>query len=353
MVDFFDWHMPIMYTSIIEEHLTVRNSVGLFDVSHMGNFNIFGNDALPFLQRIFTTDMALAKKGALRYTHILNEQGKIIDDMICAKLEDDKFFCIPNASMIETDYKWFTRHTSHADEFPDINIENVSDDYAIIALQGPNAASTLQKITSYDLSSMNLFEWADILLESVSDGKKFTVWHSGYTGEDGFELMVKREYAVKVWNELFDAGREYGIKPIGLGARDTLRLEKGFLLSGVDFHEDRTSLETNWNFEWAVDLEGHDFIGKDKLLAQKVQGDYELFVGIELTARGIPRPGYPIVKAGEPIGCVTSGTMIPKTDGTKVGIALGYVPQKYSEPGTEVEIEIRGRAVEGRIAKLP
>ena len=343
MIEFFGFHMPIQFTSIIEEHLAVRNSAGLFDVSHMGNFNVHGPDSAEFLSHVLTNNYQTSRIGELKYTHILNPEGKIIDDMIAAKLEDDRFACVPNASMIQRDLKWLQQHVGDYD----VKIDNVSDDYSILALPGPHAPKILQTLTPADLSTINFFECQEIAFADISEN--VIVWHSGYTGEDGFELMPENKFAAPIWQALMEAGQEFEIKPIGLGARDTLRLEKGFLLSGQDFHEDRTPLETNWSCDWAVSWD-HEFIGKAPMEAQKKAGDYELFIGIELIDKGIPRPGYNIMKDNTKIGTVTSGTMIP---GLKKGFALGYVPQEYAKPGTELTIEIRGRAAKGKVADLP
>ena len=343
MIEFFGWHMPVLFSGIIDEHIAVRNSLGLFDVSHMGNYFINGPDAAKFLSHVLSNNYLTSKIGELKYTHILNPEGKIIDDMIAARLAEDKFACVPNASMIDRDLEWFQQHTG---EF-DVKIDNVSDNYSILALQGPNAQKCLQKLTDDDLSDLNFFQCKYLKISDIPD--EVMVWHSGYTGEDGFELMPENNYAPKIWEALMNAGQEFDIKPIGLGARDTLRLEKGFLLSGQDFHEDRTSLETNWSAEWAVDWD-HDFIGKDALEAQKTKGGYELFIGIELIDKGIPRTGYDILKDNDKIGTVTSGTMIP---GKKIGFGLGYVAPEYSKPGTELAIDIRGRAAKGKVASLP
>jgi aminomethyltransferase len=343
MIEFFGWHMPVQFSGIIDEHLAVRNSLGLFDVSHMGNYFIDGPDAANFLSYVLTNNYITSKIGELKYTHVLNPEGKIIDDMIAARLNEERFACVPNASMIDRDLEWFQNHSGDFD----VKIENVSDEYSILALQGPNAQKCLQKITEENLDDFNFFQCKYLQFSGIPD--KVMVWHSGYTGEDGFELMPVNQYAPAIWDALMAAGQEFDIKPIGLGARDTLRLEKGFLLSGQDFHEDRTSLETNWSAEWAVDWD-HDFVGKGSLEAQKVEGGYELFIGIELIEKGIPRTGFDILIDNNKIGKVTSGTMIP---GKKVGFALGYVEPEYSKPGTELMIDIRGRMAKGKVADLP
>jgi aminomethyltransferase len=348
IIEFFGFELPVHYTSILDEHLAVRRSVGLFDVSHMGNFIITGPDAQDFLNHVLTNNMMKLKPGELKYAHILNEEGKIIDDMITAGLEAEKYFSVPNASMIDRDYEWFSSHTGDRD----VKIENVSDDYSILALQGQKARKVLKKLTDYDLKSLNFFQCTNLKLEGIDD--EILTWRSGYTGEDGFELMVPNQLAHNVWNTLIKAGEEFNIQPIGLGARATLRLEKGFVLSGQDFHEDRTSLETNWNGEWALNWDT-EFIGKKHVLAQKELGGYDLFCGITLDELkgGVPRPGHKILHNSEQVGTVTSGSVIPKLEGEKVAMALGFVRPELTKAGTELDIEIRNKPVKGHVAKLP
>lgn len=348
IIDFFGFSLPLQYTSILDEHLAVRRSVGLFDVSHMGNFSITGPDAQKFLNHVLTNNMMKLKDGDLKYAHILNDEGKIIDDMITAGLEAERYFSVPNASMIQRDYDWFTQHLGDFDA----KVENVSDDFSILALQGQKARKVLGKLTEFNLKELNFFQCANLKIKDIQE--EILTWRSGYTGEDGFELMVQNPLAHDAWNSLMDAGQEYDITPIGLGARDTLRLEKGFLLSGQDFHEDRTSLETNWNGEWAVNWDT-DFIGKEPMQAQKEKGGYDLFCGLKVEDKrgGVPRPGHKILQNGEPVGTVTSGTVIPTLEGDKFGFALGFVKSDLSKAGTELDIEIRDKPVKCTVAKLP
>ncbi|UCH88168.1 MAG: glycine cleavage system aminomethyltransferase GcvT [Thermoplasmata archaeon] len=348
IIEFFGFQLPVHYTTIMDEHLAVRRSVGLFDVSHMGNFIITGPNAQEFLNHVLTNNMMKLKPGELKYAHILNDDGKIIDDMITAGLEPEKYFSVPNASMIDRDYEWFTTHTGDRD----VKVENVSDEYSILALQGQNARKVLRKLTDYDLKSLEFFQCAYMKLKDIEE--EILIWRSGYTGEDGFELMVPNPLAHQAWDSLIAEGQEFDIKPIGLGARDTLRLEKGFLLSGQDFHEDRTSLETNWNGEWAINWDT-DFIGKEPMQAQKDKGGYDLFCGIQLDdfKSGVPRPGHKILQGGEQVGDITSGTAIPTLDGKKIGFALGYVKPELAKAGTKLDIEIRNKPVPGTVAKLP
>jgi aminomethyltransferase len=348
IIDFFGFQLPVHYTTIMDEHLAVRRSVGLFDVSHMGNFIITGKDAQQFLNHVLTNNMMRLKPGELKYAHILNEEGKIIDDMITAGLDPEKYFLVPNASMIDRDYEWFTTHLGDFD----VKVDNVSDKYSILALQGQKGRKVLGKLTDHDLKSLEFFQCSFMKISGIDE--EILVWRSGYTGEDGFELMVPNPIAKQAWDAVMSEGQEFDIKPIGLGARDTLRLEKGFLLSGQDFHEDRTSLETNWNGEWAINWDT-DFIGKEPLQAQKEKGGYDLFCGIKLNDKrsGIPRPGYRILQEGAVVGTVTSGTAVPTLDGEKIGFALGFVKPELAVAGTKLDIEIRDKPANGTVAKLP
>ncbi|MFA5772789.1 MAG: glycine cleavage system aminomethyltransferase GcvT [Thermoplasmata archaeon] len=337
MVNFNDWDMPIQYTSIIEEHMAVRKKAGMFDVSHMGDLIVSGNDAAEFINKVQTANIKKLSVGRMKYTHLLNDEGKIIDDLIIGKLIEKEFLWVVNAGTTDIVLNWLNKHVEG-----DVKIKNASDEYGCIAIQGPLAQNTLQKLTDYDLSQIKFFGF-----DHVELGEKCIVSRTGYTGEDGFEIISKPETTVDLWDELLDAGKEYGIKPAGLGARDTLRLEKGYLLSGQDFHNNRTPLEAS--AEWVVHWD-HEFIGKNILVEQKKRGDYDRFVGMELLERGIPRTGHQISKNGKKIGTVTSGTMSPVL---KKGIALGYVSYKYNEIGMDLTINIRDEEVKGKIVKVP
>lgn len=339
MVEFAGFVMPIQYTSIIDEHLAVRNNVGIFDVSHMGDITVHGDGAAELLSYLFTNDVKRAEHMELKYTHMLNDDGKIIDDMIATRISDDEFFIVPNAATTEKVYRWFNEHNEH-----NVKIEIVSDAYVCYAVQGPKSEKVLQRITGYDLKELKFFYacWTD-----VGPVKNVLVSRSGYTGEDGFELIAPSRLAAPLWKAIMRSGEDYNIKPVGLGARDTLRLEKGFLLSGQDFNEDRTPLEAN--HEWVIKWD-HEFIGKEALLKQKDEGIKELLVGISMDDKGIPRHGYKIKKNGEVVGEVTSGTMSPIL---KKGIALGYVKKEYSSPDTEMTVEIHGKDRKCHVVKLP
>lgn len=335
MVDFSGFYLPTHYTSITDEHVTVRESVGIFDVSHMGNFRIFGDTATGTVDNILTQDIKGMRMKQLKYTHFLNEEGMIVDDMIIARLSDDHYFAVPNAAKIKLDWDHFNKYRKEGTV-----MENLSEDYAIIAVQGPKAETLMKRVTTHPCD-MKFFNCD--YMHFVDIDRTFLVWRSGYTGEDGFELMIPNEDAVAVWESLFKHGEDLGVKPIGLGARDTLRLEKALLLSGQDFDFNHTSLETNvaWVVKW-----DHDFVGKDVLVKQKEKGIPQKFVAFHLKGRGIPRTGMEIFKDGKKVGIVTSGTMIPAK---KIGMGLGYVEMGLHEFGSEFEVQVRNNLVPAEV----
>lgn len=333
--EFANFEMPVEYKSILAEHLAVRNSVGIFDVSHMGKLIISGENAIDFVAKIFTYDLVNCKIKQLKYGFVLNEKGIILDDMIFYRLAEKEYLCIPNASTIEKIYNWFVKNGGE--------VKNLSDKYCIFAVQGKNAQKTLQKLTSFDLATIKYF-WFEYIDFGV--GKSFLTARSGYTGEDGFEIIVENEFAVELWNKILNAGKEFNILPCGLGCRDTLRMEKGFFLSGHDFNENKTAIEVNGEFaiKW-----NHEFIGKEILLKQKEEGNYDRFVGI-LLEKGIPREGYILQKNGKDIGKITSGTMSPSL---RKGIALGFVKKEFANIGEEIDVVIRDKIFKGKIVKMP
>ncbi|RLF68668.1 MAG: glycine cleavage system aminomethyltransferase GcvT [Thermoplasmata archaeon] len=335
MVDFFGFYLPTHYTSINEEHLTVRENVGVFDVSHMGNFRIFGDTATDTVDHILTQDIRGMRMKQLKYTHFLNEEGMIVDDMIIARLDENHYFAVPNASKIDLDWEHFNRYRKEGTV-----MENLSDYYSILAVQGPKAETLMKRVTTHECG-MKFFNCDYMHFRDLD--RTFLVWRSGYTGEDGFELMIPNENAHEVWDSLFRHGEDLGLKPIGLGARDTLRLEKALLLSGQDFDFNHTSLETNvaWVVKW-----DHDFVGKDVLLKQKEEGIPRRFVAFHLKERGIPRTGMEIFKDGEKVGEVTSGTMVP---GKKIGMGLGYVKWGLHEYGSTFDVKVRNRMIPAEV----
>ncbi|MDG6224626.1 MAG: glycine cleavage system aminomethyltransferase GcvT [Candidatus Thermoplasmatota archaeon] len=331
MVDFFGFYLPTHYTNITDEHVTVRTGVGVFDVSHMGNFRIYGDTATDTMDNILTQDIRGMRMKQLKYTHFLNEEGMIVDDMIIARLSEDHYFSVPNAAKIKLDWDHFNKYRK-----PGTVMENISDDYAILAVQGPKAVEVMRKATTHPCE-MKFFNCDYMHFKDLD--RTYLVWRSGYTGEDGFELMIPNEDAVAVWKSIFKHGEEFGIKPIGLGARDTLRMEKALLLSGQDFDFNHTSLETN--VAWCVKMD-HDFVGKSVLEEQQRNGIPQKFVAFQLKDRGIPRTGMEIFKDNEKVGDVTSGTMIPAR---KIGFGLGYVKYDLHEFGTKLDVRIKERMV--------
>jgi len=343
LIEFAGWEMPVRYSSIKDEHFAVRKRAGIFDVSHMGNFFIKGKGASDFIKWLLPFDFTTLGPGKEFYSHILDEHGIILDDTIVMRMDENEYLLVPNAA---TTQKIFDHITSLLPE--DVIFEDKSMESQCIALQGPLASKILGKLTDYDLSSIEFFTFDSVPIRLSDGGEKMIIASaSGYTGEAGYELYTDREFGPVFWKMIMDAGEEEGIQPCGLGSRDTLRLEKGFLLSGTDFHDDRTTLETgcDWTINW-----DHDFLGKEALLAQKEKGGYEKFTGFVLKGRGIPRHGMEIMVKGEQIGTVTSGTMSPMLN---TGIALGYIRPEYEEDGTEVEIAIRGKPHRAVVKKPP
>lgn len=362
MVFFAGWDMPIQYTSIIDEHMTVRTRSGAFDVSHMGDLIIRGKGAGDLMSRLVTNEVAHAPVGRCVYAHILNENGRIMDDTIVTPLGPDEFFMVPNAATTNTIREWVQRHTAGQE------VVDMSSDLACIAVQGPTAKDVLAELTSADLSGMKFFWGANVRLDKVTSsgtapstalikgrrmangtgpGVQAYLSRTGYTGEDGFEILVENADAVAVWKAVIAKGAAHGLRPIGLGARDTLRLEKGLLLSGTDFDGSQTSLQTGPG--WAVHWE-HDFIGRQVLAEQKAKGGYDRLVCMIAKDKGIPRHGYEILASGSKVGTVTSGTMSPVL---KRGIAMGYLPFDMARPGTSVDIKVRDTAVQAEVVRPP
>jgi len=338
VVDFHGWYLSMQFSGIPDEHKAVREGVGMFDVSHMGNFKITGKGSQDFFNHTLTNRYDNIKMFQCKYSHILREDGKIIDDTIVSKIGEEEFFCVPNATMIKTDYDWYANHAP-----PTVKIENLSDQYGILALQGPKAKLVMQKVTSYDVSSVKFFFCAFMRLKGLDHDT--LVWRTGYTGEDGFEIMLPEKDAPIVWDAIYEAGQEFGIKPIGLGARDTLRMEKGLLLSGQDFNYDRTTIETFESGKFALNME-HEFRGKKVLQEQMARGDFWRIVGITVGRGGIPRTDCEVVHNGKVVSKVTSGTFVPTT---KVGMAMAYLPPELAGPGTEIAIRIRGKDIPGKV----
>ena len=345
IVDFGGFEMPVWFEGVIPEHHAVRNAVGIFDTSHMGRTMAEGRDAEKFLSYVVTNDISALEPMNGLYTVMCNPKGGIVDDLIIYKLAADRFFIVYNASNREKDFAWLKGHS----EGFDVSLREVSDEVAMIAVQGPRAEETVQKICTEPVSEVGRFQLARVHLS----GFDAMMARTGYTGEDGFELFLldtpleSPEKALKVWNDLLKAGEEFGIKPCGLGARDSLRLEAGLCLYGNDIDEETNPLEAR--LRWVVKFKKPgDFIGKDALLKVREEGVERTRVGIIMEERGIPRHGYEIWDGDEEIGVLTSGGLSPTLG---VGIAMGYVPRGYRKRGTPVRIRIRKRFAKGKIVK--
>jgi aminomethyltransferase len=339
MVEFAGWEMPVQYSGVIEEHLAVRSKAGLFDVSHMGEIEIHGDDALEFCQRLTANDLSRIHISQAQYNLLMNENGGVVDDVIFYRLDPNRFFICVNAANSEKDFAWIRQHA-----IGQLNIENVSADYAQLALQGPLAKEVLQPLTPIELSTIKQFYFARGEVCSVD----CLVARTGYTGEDGFELYCAPDCAEKLWNSLLEAGAPAGLIPAGLGARDTLRLEKAYPLYGHELDDATTPLEAG--LDWVVKLAKGPFIGHEVLLRQKEEGVKRKLVGLELIDPGIARSEYPLFKDGKSIGRVTSGTKSPLLERS---IALGYVTVEQAFIDNNIEVEIRGRAARAKVVPLP
>ncbi|MDQ2656751.1 MAG: glycine cleavage system aminomethyltransferase GcvT [Bacteroidota bacterium] len=340
MVPFAGYNMPVRYSSDLEEHMTVRNNVGVFDVSHMGEFTVRGPNALDLIQRVTSNDASKLSDGQAQYSCLPNEQGGIIDDLIVYKIRDNDYLIVVNASNIEKDWDWFTRfNTKKAD------LKNISDDICLFAVQGPKAAAVVQKLTSIELSTIPYYHF---VIGNLGGVDNVVISNTGYTGAGGFELYVGNDDALKVWNAVFDAGKDSDIKPIGLGARDTLRLEMGFCLYGNDIDDTTSPLEAGLG--WITKFT-KDFTNSVALRKQKEEGVRRKLVGLKMIDKGIPRHEY-VIRDGSanPIGKVTSGTISPVLG---VGIGLGYVSTEFSAVGTEILIDVRGKGLKAVIQKPP
>lgn len=346
IIDFVGWKMPLWFTNITEEHLAVRNNLGIFDVSHMGRMLIEGVDATQFLNYVTTNNVETLKVNRMHYSTICNERGGIKDDIMLQKIEEEKYVLICNASNREKIYNWLIQKSKGYN----VKIEDVTFDVPMLAVQGPYAEKTLNKIVDVDLSKVKFWR----LTKCKIMGYDAIISNSGYTGENGFEMTFWRvprteiSNFIKIYEEIVNAGREFGLKECGLGARDTLRLEAGLVLYGNDIDEDTTPLEAK--LDYAVKMDKEKFIGKEALQKQLEEGLKKVRVGLIMIEKGIPRPHYEILCENERIGVITSGTYSPLL---KVGIAMGYVKPQYAEVGREVEIVIRDKRVKAKIVEWP
>jgi aminomethyltransferase len=338
VVDFAGWEMPVQYAGILDEHEAVRAAAGLFDVSHMGEVVFRGPRALESLQRVFTNDLARCADGQAQYGCLCRDDGGIVDDVVVyRRAADDLLVCV-NAANRAKDYEWLHGHAEGAD------VANESDAWAQLALQGPLAAQVLQKLTSLRLGSVGTYRFTN----GDVAGVPCIVARTGYTGEDGFELFCPPERATGLWDALLEAGGPEGVRPAGLGARDSLRLEMAYRLYGSDMDDGTTPLEAG--LSWVVKLEKGEFVGREALRRQKVAGLQRKLVGFTLTEPGIPRHGYRVLQDGKPVGAVTSGTRSPSL---QIPIGLAYVPAALAAEGSTFAVEIRGRPVAARVVKTP
>lgn len=342
MHEFAGYNMPIEYSGIIDEHLTVCQSVGVFDVSHMGEIWVKGPKALDFLQKVTSNDLSNLPIGKAQYTCFVNEQGGIVDDLLVYHYEPDKYMLVVNAANVEKDWEWCVKHNTER-----AVLENASNHMAQLAVQGPKALETLQKLTKIDLTKIPYYSFTIGYLADVED---VIISNTGYTGAGGFELYFYPEYGQKIWDAIFEAGEEFGIKPIGLGARDTLRLEMGFSLYGNDLTDETSPLEAGLG--WITKfVDGKDFIGRSVLEKQKTGGVFRKLSGFVMKEKGIPRHGYDVVDANDNlIGKVTSGTISPTL---KVGIGLAYLTPEYSTTGSNIYIKIRDKKILAEVVKTP
>lgn len=340
MVPFAGYSMPVQYPSgITAEHRAVRNACGLFDVSHMGEFMVRGPGALDLVQRISVNDAATIEIGQAQYSAMCLESGCVIDDLIIYRFED-RYMLVVNASNMEKDWAWVQRHAADFD----VELEDVSDQTALLALQGPSAREILRPLANLDVDTVKYYRFR----EGTVAGVPAVISGTGYTGEDGFELYVPADRAAELWAALLDAGSEQGLIPAGLGSRDSLRLEVGYALYGNDLDEEHTTLESGLG--WVTKLGKGDFVGREALAAQKASGVTRRLVGLRLTGKGFPRPGYSVVSEGAVVGNVTSGTVSPTLG---FGVALGYVPVELSKAGTTVQIDARGRLIDAVVQRPP
>ena len=340
MVPFAGFMMPVRYSSDLEEHHCVRNGVGVFDVSHMGEFIVKGPKALALIQKVSANDASVLFDGKIQYSYFPNEQGGAVDDLLVYRIDAEEYFLVVNASNIEKDWNWIQSHNTEG-----VEMINVSDDLCLFAVQGPKAAEALQKLTDVNLAEMDYYTFKKGTFAGLPD---IIISATGYTGAGGFELYIPKTVALHVWHHIFEAGKDFGIKPIGLGARDTLRLEMGYCLYGNDIDDTTSPLEAGLG--WVTKFT-KPFINSDALLQQKQAGVTRKLVGFEMIDRGIPRGHYELCDAaGAVIGHVTSGTQSPTLS---KGIGLGYVPTTSAKVGSEIFVKVRDRLLKAQVVKLP
>jgi len=342
MLEFAGYEMPIEYTGIIDEHNIVRNAVGVFDVSHMGEFWVKGPNALALVKKITSNDPTLLTPGQAQYTCLPNGKGGIVDDLLVYCYEPNKYMLVVNAANIQKDWDWVVSQND-----VDAELENASDRISQLAIQGPKATATLQKLTDINLEEIKFYTFVTGKIAGVDD---VIISATGYTGAGGFELYFRNEVAEQMWEAIFKAGQEFGIKPVGLAARDTLRLEMGYCLYGNDIDDTTSPIEAGLG--WITKFNnGRQYIDRDFLMMQKTEGVTRRLRGFVLTERGIPRKGYELVNSeGSVIGNVTSGTMSPTLS---KGIGMGYIAKEYSAFGTQIWVKIRNKTIPAQVVKIP
>jgi len=340
MIEFAGYNMPVSYSGLNDEHATVRNSVGVFDVSHMGEFILKGENALDLIQRVTSNDAAVLADGKAQYSCLPNGKGGIVDDLLVYRIDEKTYMLVVNASNIDKDWNWISSHNTKG-----VDMKNISDQTSLLAVQGPKAIEVLQKLTSVKLADIPYYSFVKGTFCGIDN---IVISNTGYTGAGGFEIYFDNEHANKIWDAIFNEGASFGIKPIGLGARDTLRLEMGFCLYGNDIDDTTSPLEAGLG--WITKFT-KDFTDKNYLLAQKEKGLTKKLVGFEMIDRGIPRHGYPIVDAaGNNIGVVTSGTQSPTLN---KAIGMGYVKTEFAKADTEIYVQIRDKNIKAVVTKIP
>jgi aminomethyltransferase len=340
MVPFAGFNMPVSYEGINIEHQTVRDAVGVFDVSHMGEFLISGDKALDLIQKVSSNDASKLVDGKAQYCCLPNNDGGIVDDLIVYRLNAEKYLLVVNASNVEKDWNWISQHNTM-----DATMEDLSDEYSLLAIQGPKAAEAMTSLTEVNLKDMKFYTFEVAEFAGV---KNVIISATGYTGSGGFEIYFKNEDAKQIWNKVMEAGANYGIKPIGLAARDTLRLEMGYCLYGNDIDDTTSPIEAGLG--WVTKFT-KDFINSEALKKEKEEGPKRKLIAFELDQRGVPRHGYDIVdENGKIIGIITSGTMSPSLD---KGIGMGYIPAKMAKTKEKIFIQIRNKTIPATLVKLP
>lgn len=342
LIDFGGWDMPVQYTGVIEEHHATREAAGLFDICHMGEIDVKGPSAFDLLQTVMSRDLTGQEIGQMKLSVMTTEQGGIIDDLTIYKFSEDYYRIVTNAGRKDVDLNWILK-IKDAKGFVDVEVVDATDEVGKVDIQGPKSQNILQKLVSHDLSPLKFYYF----METTILGFPTVISRSGYTGEDGFEIYTDAAHIGELWDKLLEIGAEHGLKPVGLGARDTIRLEAGMMLYGNDMDETVTPYEVVYGWITSLDKE---FVGREALKKQKESGLKRKLVGFEMQDRGIARHGYRVLRDGRDIGEVTSGTFAPTVN---KAIGMAFVPFDLKEPGTEIDIQIRNKLAKARIVKLP